>query len=151
MPKYDREFIDAAVARLEKLTPESQPLWGEMTCAKMMGHLNMSIIYSLGNLPEFPAADTWFTRNIVGKIILNGLKQLPKNLKPSRPEGSPEPPPPPDGTAEMLKGAMEMYLTALEKGEFKANRHPLFGDIGSKGWGKMHCVHIDHHLRQFGV
>lgn len=151
MPKYDQEFVDATIARMDKLSTESQPLWGEMTCPQMMGHLNMGIIYSLGNLPEMPAADTWVTRNIQGTLILNGIIKLPKNLKPARAEGAPEPPPPFDGTAEMLKGALDMYLAALEKGEFKANLHPMFGDIGPKGWGKMHCVHIDHHLRQFGV
>lgn len=150
MPKFDQAFIDATAKRLEQLTPESQPLWGKMSCAEMMGHLNMTIIYSMGNLPKIPASPTWVYRNVVGPLILNGVIKLPKNFTPPRPEGAPAPPPTP-GNAEMLLNAMKMYLAGLQAGTIKAPPHPGFGDIGAEGWGKMHVVHTDHHLRQFGV
>jgi hypothetical protein len=57
----------------------------------------------------------------------------------------------PPGNSQMLLNAMEMYLKGLEAGTIKAAPHPGFGDIGAEGWGKMHVVHTDHHLRQFGV
>jgi hypothetical protein len=151
MPKFDRAFIDQTAKRLEQLTPESKPLWGKMTCPQMMGHLNMTIIYSLGNLPAIPGSPSWAYRNIIGPLILNGIMKLPKNLTPPRPEGTPAPPPPPPGNAQMLLNAMEMYLKGLEAGTIKAAPHPGFGDIGAEGWGKMHVVHTDHHLRQFGA
>lgn len=151
MPKFDRAFIDATMKRLERLTPESKPLWGEMTCPQMMGHLNMTIIYSMGKLPAFPSMDNWRSRNIIAPLILNGIIKLPKNLKPPRPAGTPPPPPPPDGNKALLKNVMEMFLKGMEEGSFKAPAHPAFGDIGAAGWAKMHVVHTDHHLRQFGV
>ncbi len=151
MPTFDREFIEATTQRLDKLTPDSEPLWGKMSPAQMMGHLNMSIIYSLGNLPAFPDASTWPSRNIIAPLILNGILKFPKNIVPPRAEGAPPPPPPPEGTQEMLINAMGMYLTALEAGTVKDVAHPVFGAIGPKGWAKMHVVHTDHHLRQFGV
>lgn len=150
MPKFDQAFIDETAKRLEKLTPESRPLWGKMSCPEMMGHLNMTIMYSMGKFPAIPASPSWVNRHIVGPLILNGILKLPKNFNPPRPEGAPAPPPVP-GNAEMLLNAMKMYLEGLQKGDFKAPVHPGFGEIGAEGWGKMHVVHTDHHLRQFGV
>lgn len=151
MAKFDRAFIDATAKRLDKLTPESKPLWGKMTCPQMLGHLNMTIIYSMGNLPAIPAKPGWFSKHVIGPLILNGILKLPKNFTPPRPAGMPEPPLPP-GNVQMLKDAMERYLKGLQEGTItKAPVHPGFGDIGPEGWGKMHVVHFDHHLRQFGV
>lgn len=151
MPKYDRAFIDASVERLKRIDLDAPPEWGEMTAAQMMGHVNMMIIYSLGKLPALPSMGGWFTRNLVGPILLNGIMKMPKNLKPKLPEGSPEPPPPPSGNIDLLTNALEMFYEGLESGEIESPPHPAFGDIGVEGWAKLHCVHLDHHLRQFGV
>lgn len=161
MVAYNREFMESATARLEKIAPDAKPLWGEMNPAEMMGHLNMTIIYSLGNLPQMPAGGNFMSKKIIGPLILNGIVKLPKNFTPPRPEGAPAPPKMP-GNLEMLKNAMNMYMERVEKleeaeknggptPEFKVPPHPAFGDIGVRGWGKMHVVHFDHHLRQFGV
>jgi hypothetical protein len=151
MPTFDQEFIETTGKRLENLSPDSAPLWGKMNCAQMMGHLNMTIIYSMGNLPAMPGNPGWMSRNIIGPLILNGILKLPKNFVPPRPEGAPEPPPPPEGNKQMLLDAMERYRLGLEAGTIKAAPHPGFGDIGAEGWAKMHVVHTDHHLRQFGI
>jgi len=151
MPNFDREFIDASVERLKQIDLDAPPQWGEMTAAQMMGHNNMLIIYSLGKLPQLPSMSGWATRNIVAPLILNGIIKMPKNLKAKAKEGVPAPPPPPPGNIDLLTNALEMFFEGVESGELEPPPHPAFGDLGLRGWSKLHCVHLDHHLRQFGV
>lgn len=30
-------------------------------------------------------------------------------------------------------------------------KHPIFGPMTDEEWGRLHYMHLDHHLRQFGV
>ena len=30
-------------------------------------------------------------------------------------------------------------------------RHPFFGEMTSDEWGSLHYIHLDHHLKQFGL
>ena len=39
---FTKEVTKDVIARVEKLTPESQPTWGKMSVAQMLAHCNVS-------------------------------------------------------------------------------------------------------------
>jgi hypothetical protein len=40
---YDKTSNDAMIARINKLTPESKPVWGKMNVAQMCKHCSLAI------------------------------------------------------------------------------------------------------------
>lgn len=134
--------------RVEKLTPQTQPLWGKMNVAQMLAHC--------ANAAKLPTADiktkrVSFPLNILGKIF------KPKILG-DMPMGKNSP------TAKEIKVVDERdfqtekanFINALKKlaeGEHsvKEDMHPFFGKMTPKEWGRINYKHADHHLSQFGV
>lgn len=148
---FDHDFVAEVIARLGKLRPDAKPRWGKMTADEMVGHLIESLRSAMGRGPELPDVSTWFTRNLIGPLLLAGWLPIPKNVKGVRPVGTPNDAPMPRGDAETLHAVMDEYLRLVESGELDPPRHPAFGEIGVDGWAQMHVLHIEHHLKQFGV
>ena len=48
-----------------------------------------------------------------------------------------------------LEAAMERFLSAAES--LPTHRHPIFGAMSTAAWMRWGYLHMDHHLRQFGV
>ena len=95
-----------------------------------------------------PDSSNWILRRIVGPLIMNEKLRMPRNLKTAAATGAP---PNVQDDLETLHAVLEEYLGVVQTGEFNSRTHPAFGDIGVDGWAKMHVVHFEHHMRQFGV
>jgi hypothetical protein len=57
----------------------------------------------------------------------------------------------PEATAAELVTEMKAFGEAYRAKTLPNIPHPFFGDFGPEGWAKLHVIHCDHHLRQFGV
>lgn len=137
----------AIVDRLNALTPQSQRQWGTMSVSQMLNHLQRPIQHSLGELSSKKAAPSWV--GWLAKIVFLGGIKFPKNTV----------------TMKEFKVRTDDYnfdtekqavLTYLQKAEETANTsrlkaHPLFGNLSATEWGQLTYIHLDHHLRQFGV
>ena len=145
---FDHDYANEVINRLNRIKPEAKPQWGTMSSAQMIGHLAFWVKYSTGKGDELPFAGNWVTRRIVGPITLTGWLPVPRNLKLERRVAVQNPPP---ADTETLHAVLETYLGLVQSGELTPYRHPLFGDIGVDGWARMHVVHFEHHLKQFGV
>lgn len=149
MRTFDHDYANEVIARLGRLKPDARPQWGTMSRDQMIGHLAYSVRYSMGKGAEIPFVGNWFTKNIVAPLLLNGWLPIPKNLKDPRLDkfiaGQPT------ADSETLHAVLETYLDWVQSGEFTPRDHPAFGAIGVDGWAKMHMVHFEHHLKQFGV
>lgn len=147
MPKYDRNFIDKTVERMSSLSTDSKPVWGSMTAPQMMAHLLVAVRYSLGKEKETPPEGGFLIRYILGPIFVNGILPFPKGVgKPALYDAAAA-----QATVDELKAEMEEFLQAFESNRVDPPPHPLLGNLGPTGWSKLHVVHSDHHLRQFGV
>jgi len=147
MRHFDHDFVNDVMARLGRIRPDAKPRWGVLTPAGMIEHLADTIRYSMGRGGDLPDRSNWFMRAIAAPLVLNGIFPMLKNY--------PEP-----GYGKMRRGhddlesfhaLLEEYLSLVETGAMTPKRHFLFGDIGVDGWAKMHVVHFEHHLKQFGV
>ncbi len=145
---YEKESYDEIVARFEKLTPETQRLWGKMSVSQMMAHCSVGIRMALGDIKP--------KRSLIGLLIgrfykgmVTGAIKMPKN-SPTAPiflmtEEK-------DFLKE--KKTLVALLNRMHKGgEAGATTHPnpFFGKLTPSEWGQGQYHHLDHHLRQFGV
>ena len=137
---------DSVLARIDRVTDASKPLWGKMTADRMLAHLVESMKMATGELP---------TKSKDLPIRFWPLKQLIIYVFPF-PKGAP--------TAPELLAGPERHVDAL-KTELREQvakvgsrgstaewpKHPAFGRLSPRAWGALAYKHINHHLRQFGV
>ncbi|HYG78614.1 MAG TPA: DUF1569 domain-containing protein [Planctomycetota bacterium] len=50
-----------------------------------------------------------------------------------------------------LEADIRRFIELSEKEPERLGLHPMFGPQPLKKWQRMHGMHFDHHLRQFGV
>jgi hypothetical protein len=151
MPRLDRSYVDEVCSRLERLAPDARPLWGKMSQAQLLGHLNAVVRYTMGQGPRMPFRGNAVSRYIFGPLVRAGIVAIPRNVKLPRPEGMKERSPMPEGTLEDLRVTLDAYLNAFEQGQLAPCVHPFFGMMPPRQWNKFHVRHFEHHLKQFGV
>lgn len=151
MKTLDHDAETQILDRLQRLALDKKPEWGSLTPAGMVRHLTDSLRISMGRGPTAEDTSSWFSRRIVAPLIIRRIVPMPKNVK------APIPMAPSRNTSalsseiETLHAVLDDYLKLVQTGELEPAPHPYFGGIGIDGWAKLHCIHIDHHLRQFGV
>jgi len=139
---------DEILARINKLTPDTQHLWGKMNVCQMLVHCQVGVESAIG--------DRYMSRTLMGKLIGRFFKSMATNNR-SFGQGSPTHP-------DFIIGNTEEFsiekdkLTALvqrmyDGGKHGAtgNPHAFFGHLTPTEWGALMYKHIDHHLKQFGA
>ena len=134
------------LARINKLTSQSQPQWGKMNVAQMLAHLQMPIGNALGvyTLP----------RTLLGRIIGPLVKTGMYSEKPFKRNSPTDPSFVMTGHEkdfEKEKQSTMAMINDFKEGNIKNEIHPFFGKLTKQQWSKAMYKHIDHHLRQFGV
>jgi hypothetical protein len=144
---YSKSDNDAMIARIQKLQPNTEALWGQMNAVQMMKHANEAIIVAFG---ENTIAVNLMMR-ILGRLIKNKVFNSPEFQKNS-----------PTAKEFIFEGDFDFESTQQELiqnySRFAAGpqsitlrKHPFWGNMSSEDWDKLMWKHIDHHLRQFGV
>jgi len=140
--------LQAILARIGTLTPQSQRRWGKMNVAQMLCHVADANRMVLG---EKAAASrrTWLARYGLRYASLYVPVRWPHGFG-TTPEANQEI----GGTPPTEFEADRAALLALIR-RFVANQHfrphPLFGPMSRWEWMRWGYLHTDHHLRQFGV
>lgn len=141
-PTVKIEIID----RINKLTSQSERLWGKMDAAQMLAHVQVPIGVAFGT--------TTVKGNWLMKLILPLFK---KNLYDQKPwkQGLPT-----DKTFIMTgqskdfekeKTALLDMVSRFSEPTMINEKHPVFGKLTKEQWSKATWKHLDHHLKQFGV
>ena len=142
---------DEILRRLQQLQPESYRRWGRMSAHQMICHLNDSFKLALNERPV--AAVAWPLKPVVRFIAL----QLPLPWAKGRIRTVPEAEQGIGGTAPVefeqdrgeLLALMGRFCSAAD--EQLCPTHPMFGQMTARHWRRWAYLHLDHHLRQFGV
>lgn len=151
MPRFDQAYITHIVEKLGTLGLDAKPLWGTMNRAQVLGHLNATVCYTLGQGKEMPFKGNWKSRRVFKPLILNGIVAIPKGVKIPRPPGVGKEQMFPDATLEQLQASLEVALQQFRSGAVQPRMHPFFGMLTGREWARFHVAHFTHHMKQFGV
>lgn len=146
----DRSTVDAFIDRLGEIRAPEQRSWGTLDPAQLLRHLTATIEISLNErqankvfmpVPKFAAwwlFFVWFTKWPEGKI------QGPADFFPEA-----------SGDVEEERAAciaaVRRFVNQLETAPDQKGFSPLLGNIPLRRWARVHGVHFDHHLRQYGA
>jgi len=146
---FDSKECEATIGRINKLTPETQHLWGKMDVAQMMAHCNVAYELVYTDKHPKPKGFQKFMIKLFAKNIVVGPKPYKKNTR----------------TAPVFviadardfqveKKRLIAYLEQTQQlgaSHFNGKESHAFGPLTSKDWNTLFSKHIDHHLKQFGV
>jgi hypothetical protein len=134
---YSKSDNDAMIARIQKLQPNTEALWGQMNAVQMMKHANEAIIVAFG--------ENTITVNLMMRILGRLIKNKVFNAKEFIFEG--------DYDFESTRQELIQNYSRFAAGpqSITLRKHPFWGNLSSEDWDKLMWKHVDHHLRQFGV
>ena len=137
--------------RLSRLRPESPRRWGRMSAHQMVCHLCDSFRAAMGEKGASPASGL-VQRTVFKWTALYFPYSWPQGVK-TRPEMDQEA----GGTRPVqfehdlaeLRGLLHRF--AQPPRDFVRPPHPIFGEMSERQWRRWGYLHLDHHLRQFGL
>ena len=135
------------IKRIMAITPDSKGLWGIMTVNEMMFHcakINGEILKGKENFQK----PTWKQKGLQ-LLVLGLMKSIPKGIKTNPKYVKPKE----DQTAfeELRNGFLASVNKVTLHGEEIYGNHPMLGPLQTNQWRRFIYMHLDHHLRQFGV
>ncbi len=146
---FDPRVTEKLRQRINKLTPQSRPLWGKMSVDKMLAHCNVT--YEMAYEDKHPRPGFFF--RLVLKLLVKrqvvGEKPYARNNK-TAPQFI-------IADARDFEREKKRLLEYIQKTEergaayFENRESHSFGKLTSGEWNNMFYKHLDHHLRQFGV
>ena len=147
------QVLEALLARLRKLTPESQRRWGTLTPGEMLCHLADASDSVLGTrVPPGPKG-TGVPRPVMKWYMLYSRLPWPRGVK-TRPGVNPKKDGTRPGDFERDRTRAIDSLTALAAAPAERALNPIHfmaGPMSREDWFRWAYLHTNHHLRQFGL
>jgi len=145
---YDPAVANEVRQRIERLRPDSERAWGEMSVAQMFAHCAMAMENALG--------DTVLPRHPLGRVIGGWAKR--GLIVKGKPMGRSAPTHPSvlikdERNFNTERDRLERTIDRFTSGPGACTRHPhfFFGSMTPEEWATFMYIHLDHHLRQFNV
>ena len=142
---FDLTVRQDIIARINKLTPQTQRQWGKMDVAQMLAHVQRPISCAYG------------THQVKGSFLLKLLgpffKSILYNNKPYK-QGLPTDKTYVIADAKNFETEKQNLLEQLDwfsRDKIVMENHPVWGKLSKDQWSKATWKHLDHHLKQFGV
>jgi hypothetical protein len=144
----DQSAAIEIIARAEKLQISNKPIWGKMTVTEMLFHCNLANTQILEEQMAFQPPT--FKQRLLKILGLYLLPTFPRNRKGAERNDT-------KGHIdssrfdEQLKQLIGILQRFPEHTGPMTLVHPAFGMLTRRQWGRAAWMHMDHHLRQFGV
>ncbi len=133
--------------RIEKLTPQSQRVWGKMEVSQMLAHCANAMLLAMGKLKP---KRQWLS--IVGWLFRSSYsseKKFPRNVQTIKGGAVTD-----EKDFLFEKDRLISAINEMHQGGENIctdHPHPIMGKFSPSEWGIGMYKHLDHHLRQFGV
>ncbi|MBI3125132.1 MAG: DUF1569 domain-containing protein [Ignavibacteriales bacterium] len=145
---FEKDTLEEIIGRINKLTPETQRVWGTMRVDQMLAHCTVGMQTATG--------EKFLQSNILLRMIGSLLRSQITNDKPFR-RSSPTHPGFIIGNTGSFEKEKQILLSLIQKfhdgsgAKCTTNPHAFFGKLTTTQWSSLMFKHLDHHLRQFGV
>jgi hypothetical protein len=140
---------ESIIRRAKTLQANLPPKWGTMSVTEMLHHCNKAteaIIEGKGESKKSTAK-----QKVIKFLFMNVIKKFPKNAKaPERFDVKKRQLKPQEFEIE-LETYIKLATRFSKHKEDIIVSHPYFGKLSTNEWGNFTWMHLDHHLRQFGV
>lgn len=141
----DNQFL---IERINKLSPQTQALWGKMSVGQMLSHMHEPLLVMRGEkVLKFTLLGMLFGNYLKKKYLKD--RGFDKNL-PTHTQSRVTNPKQFEVEKEKLIQTL-IYFRENGSSVITKNKHPFFGNMTHEEWGDMMYIHTDHHLKQFGV
>jgi len=142
---FDPVVKQEIINRINKLTPETQHLWGKMDVGQMLAHCQMPLGVAVGS----HKLKRNFFLSLIGPMFKSQLyneKPFKKGLPTDKSFIMKDP-----KDFEKEKQGLLSMIHSLNENSMVDEPHPFFGKLSKEQWSKGTWKHLDHHLQQFGV
>ncbi len=143
--------LGETIARIRRVTPGSVRLWGKMSPDQMMRHCTDAFHIALGEKKVAPVNKP-LAHSLLKWFVLYAPVHWPKNVPTEKPMDADSTEKPAgnfsDDVAELERICHRFVLTKKRDAMLE---HPFFGPLSDTEWLRWGYLHLDHHLRQFGV
>jgi uncharacterized protein DUF1569 len=139
------------IRRLNTVRPDCARRWGKMSAHQMVCHLSDAFRLVTRQKDASPA--TGFVQaTLIKWIALYVPMRWPAGV-PTRPEMDQEVggTKPGDFAADLAEVAALLEAIAAPATDCQWPAHPIFGRMSEAEWMRWAYLHVDHHLRQFGL
>lgn len=145
---FDVTTFNSIKERINKLSPQSLPLWGKMNVAQMFTHCQ--------RIFNVPLSDKKTPRLLLGMLIGWAFKSKLYDETSWQKSSPTSPAFKVTDSREFEKekeGLLQLVDNFYKAGPTGINKfpHPFFGKFSPEQWGKGMYKHLNHHLEQFGV
>ena len=146
---WNPQSRSALSARINRLTPQTPPLWGRMNADEMVAHVTRGMRMGLGEIETHTRKTIlrfWPFKHVFVYCLSfpKGKAKAPRELVTRGTtvgEWS--------ASVAALQATLDRFATLEPRAKWPA--HPVFGPLTGRAWGALGWRHLDHHLRQFGV
>ncbi|MFU8858929.1 MAG: hypothetical protein ACNA8K_00760 [Cyclonatronaceae bacterium] len=143
--------LAALAQKLDVLTSDHAPLWGDMSAQHMVEHLTDSLKISNGETTVQQFTDEEKIPAL--RAFLMSDRPMPRNFRsPANGEGlRPLRHPNLDSALAVLKNELARFHQFHEANHGSRPVNPVFGPLSYNQWIQFHQKHFQHHLSQFGL
>jgi len=146
---FNTNDVAETIARIKRLTPDTQAQWGKMNVAQMLAHC--CVAYDMVYTDKYPKPGAFkkFIVKLLAKNAVVGPKPYPKNGR-----TAPEFVIADERNFETEKANLIEHLTKTQElgtDYFHNKESHSFGPLTKDEWNVLFYKHLDHHLTQFGV
>ena len=145
---FEPSAVDEIRARLQRLAPDCERQWGQMSIAQMLAHCSAWMEIAAGR--KRPA------RSLLGRVVGRLAKASMLGEKPPARNLPTMPSLIVNGDHDFFE-EQQTLLVWIDRfaagGPARCTRHPhsFFGPLTPDEWAILGYKHLDHHLRQFGA
>jgi hypothetical protein len=146
----DRAMVQSILDRVARIQPASPRQWGRMSPHQMLCHCCDALRFALGERSVTPDI-TFLNRTVIKHLALYTPIPWPKGVT-TRPEVDQDASgTPPVDFEQDRRELLTLIRRYISERPIPRPAHPIFGNMTEFEWMRWGYMHIDHHLRQFGV
>lgn len=145
---FDASVTQEMIDRINRLSPNTKPLWGKMTVSQMLAHSQSPLYVALGEKKIKGGLMAFLFGKIAKKQLVQDVP-FKKNL-PTAPSFVVKDERDFEEEKKILISQLQLFSKAGPT-EIAARPHPFFGKLTAEEWNLLQYKHLDHHLRQFGA